>query len=172
MTHVGFEELVAYWSGEPGEPSGAVDEHVMGCEACAALSARVQAVIAAVRGLRPVLTADDLARLRAGGVRVTMNEMTPGETKEAAFTPETDLLIHRLGGLELAGAREVSFEIHVASSGARLTGMERAPTVDDAVLVACYREYAAFPPDTVATVRVRRAADDETTYTYTIMHRF
>jgi hypothetical protein len=173
---VPFDRLVEYWSGELAAPDElAVDEHLMGCAACTAESARVSAVTEALRAeIPPLLTTDGLAKLRARGLVVTENPMTPGERREVVFPKTTDILLHRLGGLDLASATRVDFRIWVESTGAPILELPNAPFDRDggAVLVACQQHFAAYPPDTVAEVTVTRATGTAPAARYTILHRF
>jgi hypothetical protein len=90
------------------------------------------------------------------------------------FPARSDLLIHRLGGLDLREAQRVSFVLSVESSGKVLIALEQAGFDRERgeVLLACQRHYAFLPPDTVAEVRVHRPDRPDDTARYTILHRF
>lgn len=175
-TPVSFELLVEYWSGEmPEADELAVDEHLMGCSSCTAESARVSAVTEALRAeIPPLLSPEGLAKLRARGLVVTENPMTPGERREVHFPKTTDVLLHRLGGLDLSTATRVDFRIWVESTGAPIFDLPHAPFDRDggAVLVACQHHFVAYPPDTVAEVTVTRPTGVAAAVRYTILHRF
>src|SRR5664280_3843445 len=106
---IAFETLVAYWAGDlSSEDEDAVELHVMGCARCTASSERVAAIALSVRALIPPLIAhDQVAKLRARGVRIEENAMVPGERKAVVFRRDVDVLLHRLGGLDLANASDV-----------------------------------------------------------------
>jgi anti-sigma factor RsiW len=173
---IAWESLVDYWAGELDEAAtAAVDEHLFGCPDCTATSARVAAVTEAVRSLLPVVVSrDKVERLRKQGARVRENAFVPGDRREVTFSPDTDLLIHRLGGLDLTGAERVDCRVTVESTGALISSVDAAPfdPAEGEVLVACQRHYAAFPHDTVLAVSVHSPGLPPRTATYTILHRF
>ena len=89
------------------------------------------------------------------------------------FAAGADLMIHRLGGLDLSNAERVSFRITSESTGALLLEVDGAPFErgEGAVLVACERHNVAFPHDTVMAVSVHAAGGaPPRTATYTIRH--
>ncbi len=171
-----WETLVDYWAGDlPAAAEQDVDEHVMGCASCATASARVAAITEMLRAeIPPVLTPDGLAALRARGLRIVDNPMTPGERRVVPFPPGVDILLHRLGGLDLGGATRVRFTLSDEATGRVFVDIDDAPfdRAGGEVLVACRRHFDAFPPDTVACVRARDAAGRDTVASYTILHRF
>jgi anti-sigma factor RsiW len=173
---VAWDTLADYWAGDlPPPAEEAVDEHLMGCAACSAVSARVAAIAETLRTeIPPVITGDELAALRARGLRIVENPMAPGARKPVVFPAGVDLLIHRLGGLDLTRATRVAFILRVEGTGRVLVDIDDAPfdRAAGAVLVACQKHFAALPPDTVAEVRARDAAGAEVAATYTILHRF
>jgi hypothetical protein len=174
--HVDWPSVVDYWAGDlTVEEATTFDDHVFGCEVCSELSARVAALTETLRGLiPPLLTPETLERLAARGLRIVDNPMQPGERREVVFPKDTDILLHRLGGLALESATRVSFVMRVESSGQVLATIDDAPVDREhaAVLVACQAHFRAFPPDTVAEVRVHDANGGEHLTTYTILHRF
>src|SRR6185295_13820099 len=95
-------------------------------------------------------------RLRARGARVRQNEFAPGDRREVEFSSDVDLLIHRLGGLDLAGAERVALRITAESTGALIGETDTATFEpgEGAVLIACQRHYATLPHDTVMSVSV------------------
>jgi anti-sigma factor RsiW len=173
---IAWETLVDYWAGELDEAATAsLEEHLFGCAECTAASARVAAVTQAVGEALPlVVSRAHLERLRARDIRIVENSFVPGERREVEFSPETDLLIHRLGGLDLSGAERVEFRITAESTGALISSTDAAAfdPAEGAVLVACQRHYSAFPHDTVLAVSVHAPGGPPRTATYTILHRF
>jgi anti-sigma factor RsiW len=168
--------LVDYWAGElDDETTAALDEHLFGCVDCTATSARVSAVTETLRAAIPVVVSRrQVEGLRARGARVHENAFAPGERREVRFSSDVDLLIHRLGGLDLTGAERVAFRITAESTGALVAAVEAAPfdAAEGAVLVACQRHYASLPHDTVMAVSIHAPGVAPRTATYTILHRF
>lgn len=170
------ERLVDYWAGElePAELD-AIDEHLVGCAACSARSARVAAVTETLRSMIPALIDDArLAELRSRGLRVVEGTFLPGERKPAVFANGVDLLVHRLGGLELARAERVRVVLRVEETGEAILDVPFA-TFERAtgeVLIACQRHFEAFPPNVVAEVRATMPAGVEEIATYAIPHHY
>jgi hypothetical protein len=171
-----WEILVDYWAGEliPAEEDE-LEQHLFACAACTAQSARMAGVTEAVRAqIPPLLLPERVVELVARGLRVRENPMLPSERKDVVFPLEVDVLIHRLGGMDLATAEQVDFTLHVESSGRELASIENAPfdRAGGAVLLACQKHYAIFPPDTVAQVHVHDRTGAKRTFRYTILHQF
>jgi hypothetical protein len=171
-----FETLVAYWAGDlPAVETDAVDAHVMGCAACAAASERVAVITEGIRAtVSPFITARELGALRARGLRIEENAMRPGQRTPVVFRADLDLLIHRLGGLDLARAERVQVTVRVEGSGEVLIQNPTAPfdAAAGEVMIACQRHFSAFPPNIVVEVAAREAGGAETHATYAIPHRF
>jgi hypothetical protein len=169
------EVLVAYWTCDLSEhEQDGVDEHLMGCASCTALSARLAQVSEALRALiPPIVTSAALSMLRKKGLQVLENPMLPGERREVTFAKGLDLLVHVLSGLELGQATRVDFVLSDEVSGRVLANVEDVPFERElgAILVACQRHYAVFPHNTVAKVRVATPSGDHSA-TYTILHHF
>lgn len=174
--HLDWAGLVDYWAGDLGaDELAAHEEHLFGCEACSQLSAQVAAITEALRGQIPMLLTPSLvAQLHARGLRIVENPMQPGERRAVAFPKSADILLHRLGGLDLETATEVRCELRVESTGESITTVEEAPfdRARGEVLLACQQHFAAYPPDTLAEVRVRAADGGERIATYTILHQW
>jgi anti-sigma factor RsiW len=171
-----FEDLVAYWAGDlPPIETDRLDEHLMSCAACSAESARVVALVNAIREMiPPVIRTDELNVLRARGLHIQENPMTPGQRRAVVFGAELDLLVHRLKGLDPARVQAAHVRIIDEQTGELLAEFPSAPfdrTTGD-VLVACQRHFAAFPPNIVIEVRARHLAGAEQTASYAIPHRF
>jgi hypothetical protein len=60
---------------------------------------------------------------------VLENAFAPGERREVEFAPGTDLLIRRLGGLDLSAAERVDVRITQESTGALVTAAEGRPSI-------------------------------------------
>jgi hypothetical protein len=151
-----------------------MEEHLIGCGSCSAESARAAAIIEGLRSFVPAfVTRAALAKVAGRGLRIKENTFAPGERKSVIYPHETDLLIHRLAGLELSNAKRVEVTVRVESTGDVLLREPNAPfDVQEGVLVACRRHFAALPPDTVFEVRVLDASGAERTAVYTIPHLF
>jgi hypothetical protein len=171
-----WDELVAYWAGDLGDDAtAAADEHLMGCASCSAQSARVAQVTETLRAaIPPLLTRAALDHLAAKGLRIREMPFVPGERKEGRFPRDCDLLIFRLGGLDLTAATRVAFRLRTEGLPDAIVETEDAPfdRHTGEVLLACQRHYAGLPPNAVAEVHVRDAAGREQSAEYTIEHVF
>jgi anti-sigma factor RsiW len=173
---VPFETLVAYWTDDLA-PSEArrVEEHMMGCAECASTLAGVASIGQAVRALiPPILSREAVTQLRARGARVVENLMQPGQRKPVTFPRNVDVLLHRLGGLNLAQATRVCVTVGVEETGAVIFENEDAPFDREAgeILIACQRHFAALPPNVVFRVRFHDASGVEDGAVYTVPHTF
>lgn len=171
---VSWEELVLYWAGDlASEQTTRLDEHLMGCADCSAQSARVAALVQGLRDLiPPVVTRAALARLRARGTRIEENTFSPGR-QTVVFRRGIDLLVHRLAGVDLAGAKRVRVAVRVESTGALLVEDPNAPfDVEDGVLIACQRHFVDLPSDVLFEVSAIDASGTERTARYAIPHVF
>lgn len=173
MTHLSFEDLVAYFAGDhPGEET--LEEHLFGCDACSREASRVAAITETLRAeIPPVLDASRLATLRARGLRVVENELRPGDRLTLEFPQQVDILLHRLAGLDLTSAETVAVRIVAESTGRTLVEVAdaRFDRSAGAVLIACQRHFAAFPPDTLFEVTVR-GAGEQRIERYSVHHVF
>lgn len=173
-TPISWEDLVLYWAGDLApEQVERLDEHLMGCAPCSAQSARVSAVVEGLRDLiPPVVTRPALAHLRARGMRIEENTFAPGR-HPVVFRRGVDLLVHRLAGVNLAGAARVRVAVRVESTGALLVEETNATfDVQDGVLIACQRHFADLPPDILIEVSVIDESGAEWTAKYSIPHIF
>jgi len=174
-TPVAWEELVGYWADElDTQAVDRVDEHVMGCAMCSAESARVAAVVHALRAMIPPIV--DHARLesiRAAGHVVRDNVLAPDVRRPAVFDASTDVLMHRLQ-LDLSRATRVEVRVLVEESGVPLFLEPSAPFDRDSgeLLIACQRHFANFPPNIVIEVHAHEAAGAATVARYPIPHVF
>lgn len=175
QTRVSSEDLVRYWSNDllPAEIDR-IDEHLMGCETCSADSARIAAVAQAVRAfIPPVVTRAMLEKFVAEGMRIEENTFAPGVRQSVIFGSGTDLLIHRLAGLDLRNATRVQVTVGVESTGEVMMEVPDAPfDVHEGVLIACQRHFATMPPDVVFEVRATAASGAEQRAVYTLPHVF
>jgi hypothetical protein len=175
-TCIAPEELAAYWASDLApEDVDRLDEHLMGCATCSAASARISAVLDALRALIPPFVSHAmLDSLRALGHRIRENPVQPDERRTVVFGADTDLLIHKLEGLDLTTAVSVGIVITVEETGDVLLAEPSVPfdRGSGEVLVACQPHFAALPPNIVAEVRARDASGAERIARYTIPHVF
>lgn len=173
MSHLTFEELVAYFAGDHPDEA-ALEEHLFACAVCTREGERVASVTEAIRAeIPPVIDRARLASLHARGLRTSDTFVQPGQRTDAEFRPGVDLLVHHLGGLDLTAAERVEVVVRVESDQRVLSHLPRVPFDRDAgeILVACQRHFAAFPPDTEMEVRVHARGVEER-HRYAIMHHF
>jgi anti-sigma factor RsiW len=171
-----FDALVDWWTGDlPEADLDHVEEHLLGCPRCAAEAERVGAVVGALRDAIPTfVTRERVEALRARGLRIEENVFAPGVRQQVVFRPDLDLLIHRLGGLELADVVRVAVSAESESTGQRLVDLPEVPFDRAAgeVLVACQRHFRALPHDLLFRVRARDASGREQEAVYLVPHDF
>jgi len=168
-----WEELVAYWAADltPADHDR-VDEHLLGCAACTAESARVLAVVQALREvIPPVVTRSMLDSLRARGLEIAENTFAPGQRREALFASGVDLLVHRLAGFDLSSTQRVRVTLRVENTEQVLAEIPNAPfDAQEGILIACQRHYSNMPPDMVFEVSALDTSGAERSARYTILH--
>ena len=173
---ISFETLVAYWASDlPPSDSESVEVHLMGCASCTATSASVAAIVQAIGAqIPPVVSRDDVTKLRARGLRVVDNIVRLGERKDAIFPPHTDILIHRLGGLDLSRVTRVGVTVKVGETAEVIFQTDDAPFDREAgeVLIACQRHFSVYPPNIVFEIRSHDASHGETLAVYEVPHVF
>ena len=170
------EQLVAYWANDL-DPAAldAIEDHLFACDSCFANAERVAALAHAFRtSMPPIISHAELDELRAKGLAIVENTFEAGKRQQVAFEPGVDLLIHRLGGLDLADAERVEVTVRNESGGSVIFEEMFAPfdRARGEVLIACQRHFAAYPPDVVFDVRVHRPAAPIEVATYIIPHLF
>jgi Putative zinc-finger len=168
--------LVEYWAGdlEAGEQE-TLEAHLMACGSCSAESERVAAITERLRhALPPVLSPEELANLRARGLRIRENPIAPGEVNRPRIGSDVDVFLHRLGGLELAHAERVSFEMREEGTDHVMISIDDAPfdRAGNELLLACHSHYSELPHDVVVDVRTHRDDGGQALATYTIHHEF
>src|SRR5207253_903185 len=101
--HADQSRLLAYWLGELDDTEeGALEEHYLGCELCAAELGEIEALASGVRGafangrVATVLTPAFVDQLRSGGVRVREYTVPRNGSVNCTLAPEDQLLIGRL----------------------------------------------------------------------------
>jgi anti-sigma factor RsiW len=173
---ISWEDLVAYWAGDlDAAETDRVDEHLMGCDVCSATSGRIAAVTEGVRGMIPLfLSPERVAALRASGVSVVENPCVAAVTKPALFPLGADVLLHRLGGLDLAHAASVGITVSREDTGEVLLEEPQIPfdAVAGEVLVACQRHLGEYPRTIIFEVRARDASGAVTLSRFAVPHLF
>ena len=168
--------LVAYWANDlPPDEQATVEEHLFACDGCFQAAERIAKVAQAFRAsLPPIISAADLAALRAQEVRHVENTFVAGQRQPVVFAPGIDMLIHHLGGLDLADAERVEVIVRNESGAVVMTEEPFAPFDRERgeVLIACQRHFSAFPRDVAIDVRVHRPSAPPQLATYFIPHTF
>jgi hypothetical protein len=171
-----WEQLIDYWAGDlDGAETDRIDEHLFGCAACSAESARVARIVQAFRDALPsVVSAEQVGALRARGLVVEENHFAPGQRQEVGFEPHVDILLHRLGGLDLARVERVQVTVRAESTQEVLAEDHFAPFDRERgeVLIACQRHFANLPPDIVFDVRAHEASGAQSLATFSVPHIF
>ena len=107
-TPLSFETLCDYFARDDGAEvaAAAVEEHLFGCAACTDVAADVQTLTSATRPLvPPVIDAARLARLRGAGARILETRVAAGQSADATFAHDLDVLLHILEA-DLRGVRD------------------------------------------------------------------
>jgi Putative zinc-finger len=171
------EALVALWAGELDESAAAeIDEHLFGCDSCAAATERLATLVGALRERLPyVISHAHRDRLIAAGTRICVTDLEPSPdrapTRSARFAPDVDLLVHSLHG-DFSNADRVDIEIaHPEGEPIVLQGVPFDRQKGE-VLIACARHYEqAFPSgDPVFGVHVIEAGHRRAMGEYVVRH--
>lgn len=132
MSHADLASLVRYWAGELDEAAeAAVEEHYLGCAACTARLAEVQALAEGVRrafssGLvRFVVTPRFVEAMRSRGLKLREYRVARNGSVDCSVHPDDDMLFSRLQapleGVErvdvIAGENRLEDVVFDAASG-------------------------------------------------------
>ncbi len=173
---VSDERWVSYWASDlTADEVAAIDDQLFACDGCAADGQRMSIIVQAFRSMiPPVISTEQLAALRLKGHVIRDNDFSPDVRRSVMFDHDAELLVHHLGGLELADAERVEVIIRSESAG---TMFEEPFAPFDRergeVLIACQRHFAALPPDVAFDVRVhRRGSTQSTVASYFTPHVF
>jgi hypothetical protein len=170
-----FETFVSYWAGDLGATdSDELEAHVFACATCTAMSERIAAVTEKMRSLEPaVITSARLSELRAAGRRIDDNHVAPGERKRVVFAAQ-EIIVHHLGGLELADVERVSVVVRSHQNGQVVTEFPSVPFDKSTgeVLIACQRHFSVFPPDIAFDVTTFAGAVPKKTTSYVVDHEW
>jgi hypothetical protein len=147
-----YPAIVALWAGEFEEAeAAAVDEHLFGCDACAAATERLAKVVGAMREKLPfVISHAHRVRLEGAGTRIAVTgvepTLDPTLRPMARFKPDVDLLVFALRG-DVSSADRVDVEIASPTGEPRYV-LEDVPfdRQTGEVLIACQRHYEGMFP--------------------------
>jgi hypothetical protein len=122
----------------------------------------------------PFISLHQLATLRARGLRIEENTIRPGQRTPLTFRADLDLLVHRLGGLDLSRADRVHVKVRVEETGELINENPAAPfdAAGGEVLVACQRHFSALPPNILFEVTPIEAGVAATSARYIIPHHY
>ena len=173
---ISTDVLVAYWADDlEQEAASSLEEHLFSCASCAAECERIGAVVRGIRELiPPVVTREQVEALRARGLRVVENPVTPGPRQPCVFGDGVDILLHVLHGLDLSRAETVHVTISDEDTGTVMVEARNVPfdPTTGEVLIACQRHFASFPPNVAFDVRTREASGIEHSTRYLVPHGF
>lgn len=147
-----YETLVALWAGELGESeAGDVDEHLFGCDDCAAATERLARLVGGLREKIPfVISHAHRDRLVAAGTRIHVTRVEPSvdpaTRKSVRFTPDVDLLVFALRG-DLSSVDRIDVAI-ASPTGTPRYVLEDVPfdRKSGEVLIACQRHFEGMFP--------------------------
>ncbi len=144
---VGFETLVAWWTGELASDEAArFEEHLFACDACAEASQRFARLAAGIREhIPPIISAAQRDRLLALGTRLRVTPVDVGVDATAVFGPEVDLLVHVLRA-DLSRAQRVDVEIVMRGREPLLCEGVPFDAKSGEVLVCCQRHFQHMSP--------------------------
>ena len=173
---IAWERLVDYWANDlDGAKTDRVDEHLMACDVCSVACARVAAVREAVRQeIPPFVSHVRVEALRARGLRIVENPTVKGERVPVTFGANVDILLHRLGGLDLRGVDRVSVKVIQEATGEVVLDEPHVPfdAGTGEILVACQRHFGAYSRTIVFEVRAHETSGAEQIARYAIPHVF
>ena len=147
-----YPALVALWAGELEEAeAAAVDEHLFGCDACAAATDASRGSLEPCARSSPfVISHAHRMRLEAAGTRIAVTDVEPTLDPTlrpmARFKPDVDLLVFALRG-DVSSADRVDVEIASPTGEPRYV-LEDVPfdRQTGEVLIACQRHYEGMFP--------------------------
>ena len=121
-SHVAFDALVDYWIGDADDDAAqAIDEHLLGCDAC---GAQLDAVIALAGGVREAFARGQVAtyvsgafaaRLIASGMRVREYRVPHNGSVNCSVAPDDEVLLSRFQA-PLAGVSRVDAIVSVGDA--------------------------------------------------------
>jgi hypothetical protein len=164
-----FEALVAYWLGElPEAVEAPLEAHLFACAAC---TARLEALAALAAGVRAavhdgrvtlVVAAPFVEAMKRSGLRVREYRLEPGGSVDCTILPDDDAVVSRVRA-PLAGVRRLDAEQRVRIGDAegpaqRVRDIPFDPGSDEVLFVPAASWLRTLP---AVTVRTRLIAVDE-----------
>lgn len=172
---VSEDQLLAYLLGEL-EPTAEedVESHLFACASCAAAAERRAGLATALQqAVPPILAPARFEALDRAGLVSRVDVMNPGSVAEVHYPPSGKVLVIRLGGADLEGARRLDVEVRTAA-GKPVSRLDDVPfdSSRGEVIVACQRHYAeTYPHDLVFVVEVVEGDARKRVGEYTVLHR-
>jgi len=168
-------ELLDYLNGEiPESDEQELESHLFRCAICSSEAERLAGLVTSIAlVVPPILSHSRFAALEREGRVEAINAMRPGQTAEAFYPESGRLLVHRLGGIELARGRRIDLDV-CAPGGEAFLHVEDVPFDAERgeILVACQRHFAElYPRDVVFSVEAVSANQREEVARYTVHHR-
>jgi hypothetical protein len=172
---VSREEILDYLADALGEvDEDRLESHLFACATCATEAERLAGLLTAVAfTVPPVLSPSRFAALKREGRVQTINRMDPGQTTKVFYPESGRLLVHRLGGAKLAGARRIDLDL-TSPSGEVISRFENVPfdPASGEVLVACQHHFAdTYPHDIVFSVEAVTGNERKEIARYTVLHQ-
>jgi hypothetical protein len=173
---IGWARLVDYFSGDlEVAESDRIEEHLFGCEPCSLEAERAARLAGILRaGIPAVVSAEQVRELRKSGLVIGENPVALGTRELAVFPSGVDILLHRLGGLDLSRAERVQVDVRAESSGEVMFEDHFAPFDRERgeVLIACQRHFASLPADVAFDVRAHEASGQVSLATFLVPHAY
>jgi hypothetical protein len=153
---IGLDELARFWLGDLDEQAATtLEDHVFECTACHEVLHGLAAIGDGVRvamtfdRLPPLPTPERLAELRAGGMRLIVVNLAPGDVVTRHMDRELDGIVYVLHAPVSAVAR-IDLEI-CSPAGERFMLVPSVPfdRTKGEVLLACGRHTAEVAPESV-----------------------
>lgn len=172
---ISAEQLARFWLDEISEEEAIdLEDHVFQCDACDASLRRFAAIGQGIRvshameRLPPLLTSEQLAALRARGMRLEVEHLSPGAVSKRLVDPSLDGLVWVLHA-DLSAAARVDLEI-CSPEGLRLVLLPGAPLDRETggVILACARHTAEVVPE--SCIRLRDGQQGTLLAEYRLMH--
>ena len=174
-TPIPAERLLAYLLGELEEgDEDQLEIHLSGCAACEAEGERLAGLATSISPvIPPVLTRSRFEALEGAGVVSQVNVMAPGDVARVVYPASGKVLVLRMGGADLGGARRVDVELRTPD-GEPIARLDDVPfdASRGEVLVACQHHFSeTFPQDLVFAMELVSGDDRRPVAEYTVHHR-
>jgi anti-sigma factor RsiW len=162
------EALLGWWSGElSGPPRGALERHLLSCDACSARAGTLVKIAAGVRALvregelQGVVPPGVVERLRDEGLRIREYRVAPGAGVHCSVAPEDAVVLARLS-VDLAGVTRLDLALRVDDGPEqRLTDLPFDASVAELVFAPSLSRLRAQPAHVERLRLLAVAADGE-----------